>query len=186
MGILQNQRTCKRAPFYESIFVLDDENLFLADSVNISETGILISNLRVTFSAKNLHFMFPLVDFPEFLFMDREKIFLLHKSDFPCSIYRCQGELRRKKILNSATSVNYLEVGVSLSGRSSNLVNKIKSYVETFEKNIEFVLMLYQEEMESSKELIRIILSHLGYDCTLKLSVLRSQILHDYNSLLKL
>ncbi len=179
------ERQHLRAPLKSTALYDSDGHLLKAKIVNISEGGLLLENLPHFPEQREFYALLELVSYPTFSRLSFERIFKYQPIMFErnilrvkCGIVRSfQGLSSVDKLFINNIGVRFIEVG----GKEQAL---IADYVTVYKKNILYYLNLFENAHSDLRvRLIRKLASLLGYDAQVPLNILRSKILHEYQSL---
>jgi hypothetical protein len=180
------QRKFLRAPLKSVCLYVDGEHVFKARVLNISEGGILLSELPHIPEINSLPFAIDLPQFPRLQGMSLEQLKILNNEDFPRRILKTKGRMVRSFENQSAVDrvfINY--IGCEFYNPSSEYKMAVFQYVETFAKNTVYLLSLFESlgSRTEQLEILRAVAHILGYDRRMKVPLLRAKVLHDYQSL---
>jgi len=180
------QRTYLRAPVNDEILYLCDGYVLKGKCSNISEGGVLLSELGKVPEKKEFSVLIPLIQYPEFSKLGPQKVISVERASFDIEIIRAQvsvvrsfeGKSEVEKILIKNIGAQF----VNLEGADKVL---IIDFVNTFTKNLIHLLTLFESQSSKGANIayIRKLADLLGYDGSAKLPVLRQRVLHDYQSL---
>ncbi|EQC50563.1 PilZ domain-containing protein [Bacteriovorax sp. DB6_IX] len=181
-----SQRNFLRAPVNDEILYLCDGYVLKGMCSNISEGGVLLSQLGKVPEQKEFSVLIPLIQYPEFSKIGPQKIISVERSSFDIEIIRAkvnvvrsfEGKSEVEKILIKNIGAQF----VTLTGADKVL---IVDFVNTFTKNLIHLLTLFESQSSKGANIsyIRKIAELLGYDGGAKLPLLRQRVLHDYQSL---
>tara|TARA_B100000683_G_scaffold49240_1_gene46456 strand:+ start:836 stop:1399 length:564 start_codon:yes stop_codon:yes gene_type:complete len=186
-----NQKTYKRAhlraPLKSKIICALDDQVLLGQTMNISEGGILFSKGPKLSQGDEFHLMVDLPDYPNFSNFDKEEILDLEWYSFEREVMRAKAKVMRAY----ETDFNDERVecyGCSFLEADKNSILFIKNYVESYSKNIVYLLGLFESLGRGRLKLpiLRKVGFLMGYNSDDKIHILRSRVLHDYRSLEKL
>jgi hypothetical protein len=170
----------KSSTLYDS-----DGHLLQANIVNISEGGILLDNLPHVPERLEFFSLLELISYPTFARLSYDAIFKLEVSMFERNILK--GKCRIVRTFQGMSSVDKLFVNnigvqfVELAGKEQALIS---DYVEVYKRNIIYYLGLFENSQSDLKvRLIRKLASLFRYNETASITLLRGQILHEYQSL---
>lgn len=186
MNELIRKRAHLRAPLHEGILFECDQYVLSGMCSNISEGGLLIEHLSLVPEKKNFNVIVPLVYFPDFSKMNIGKLLSTTRETFERDVIGLNVSFVRSfEGLNQVDKTLQTSIGVSFNNLSNENRNLIQAYVQTYAKNIVYLLSLFEhnDRKTSSVALIRKTSELLGYNSDEKISVLRLKILHDYQSL---
>lgn len=162
-----------------------DGHLLQANIVNISEGGVLFANLPHFPEQTEFYALLELLSYPTFSRLSYDKIFKLDTSDFERNILKVKCRIVRS--FQGVSSVDKLFINnigiqfVELAGREQALIS---DYVEVYKRNIIYFLNLFENSQADLKiKLIRKLAYLFRYQDDAPLNYLRSEILHEYQSL---
>lgn len=180
------QRKHLRAPLKSVCLYVDGEHVFKARVLNISEGGILLSDLPHIPEINSLPVAIDLLQFPRLntYTLDQLKVFSIE--ELPRKILKTKARLVRTFEGQSNVDrvfVNF--IGCEFYNPSLEIQREIAQYVETFAKNTVYLLSLFESLNNRAEqlELLRSVAHILGYDRRMKVPLLRAKVLHDYQSL---
>lgn len=179
------QRKFLRAPLKSVCLYVDGEHVFKARVLNISEGGILLSDLPHIPEINSLPLAIDLVQFPRLQTLTLEQLKVLNTEEFPRSIMKIKGRMVRTFEGQSNVDrifVNF--IGCEFFNPTPELKMAVFQYVETFAKNTVYLLSLFESlgNRVEQLELLRTVAHILGYDRRMKIPLLRAKVLHDYQS----
>ena len=180
------ERRFLRAPLKSTALYADGEHVFRASVLNISQGGILLSELPHIPDAKVLSAAVSLIEYPKFQGMSAEEVKQLSIDDFPRKILKTSIKIMRSFENQSNVDrvfINY--IGCEFENIETDSKTEILRYVDGFTKNTVYLLSLF-ESLGSKVEQLETLrtLAHLmGYDRRMKVPLLRAKVLHDYQSL---
>lgn len=175
-----------RAKLNSEALYVDDENVFSAKTMNISEGGVLLSELPHVPEINSLPVAIKLIEFPKFSTLSYDQILNLTIEDFDKTIIKTK--LRMVRSFSNQSNVDKVFVnfiGCEFYNPSNDIKVLINEYVETYAKNTVYLLNLF-ESLRAKPDLVdvlRQIASLMGYDRRMKIPLLRAKVLHDYQSL---
>lgn len=180
------QRKHIRAPLKSEALYIDDEHVFKARTLNISEGGILLCELPHVPDINAIPMMVALIQFPKLGNLSPEKIKALSAHEFSRSVIKLKARMVRT--FEGKTTVEKLfltHIGCELYPPSADALDEIVEYVNTFAKNTIFLLSLFESNHHKKDQidLVRKVADVLGYDSTMPMPLLRQKVLHDYQSL---
>lgn len=176
-----------RAPLHSTCLYLDGDYVFKAKTNNISEGGILLSEFPHFPDINALPLMITLREFPRFQSLSFEDLKKINMEDFPEKVIKIKARLVRT--FEGESSVDRLFkkfIGCEFYTYSDESRAVIKNYVETYAKNVVYLLSLFESLGNKTEQLqaLRTIAFFLGHDSNrIKIPILRAKILHDYQSL---
>jgi len=180
------QRKYLRAPLKSICLYVDGEHVFKARVLNISEGGILLSELPHIPEINSLPFAIDLPQFPRLQGMSLEQLKVLNVDEFPRIVLKTKGRMVRSFENQTAVDrvfINY--IGCEFYNPSTEFKMAVFQYVETFARNTVFLLSLFESlgNRTEQLEMLRTVAHLLGYDRRMKIPLLRAKVLHDYQSL---
>ena len=176
-----------RAPLQSMCLYLDGDYVFKAKTNNISEGGILLSELPHFPDINALPLMLTLVEFPRFQNYSFDDLKKMDLEDFPQKVIKVKARLVRS--FEGESNVDKLFkkfIGCEFYTYNDEFRIAVKNYVETYAKNIVYLLSLFESLGNKTEQLLalRTIAYFLGHDSyRMKIPILRAKILHDYQSL---
>ncbi len=175
-----------RAPVYDDVLYECDNYVLSGRCMNISEGGLLLSELGLVPESKEFKVILPLTQYPDFAKLSVGRILMLERNHVEKEIIKIQVKVERSfEGMSDVQKILLTSIGVSFKKLEHFEREFVKAYVETYTKNIVYLLSLFEnnDRKKSNNALIRKVASLLGYDSELKISLLRLKILHDYQSL---
>lgn len=180
------QRRYLRAKLNSHALYVDGDHVFKAKIMNISQGGVLLSELPHVPEINALPVALAVVDYPRFQNISLEQIGQINLEDLPKTIVKTKLRMVRSFANESAVDKVFVNfIGCEFYNPSNELVNTINHYVENYTKNTVYLLSLF-ESLKNKPDQIEYLrkLAHLmGYDRRMKLPLLRAKVLHDYQSL---
>jgi hypothetical protein len=175
-----------RAPLKSVCLYVDGEHVFKARVLNISEGGILLSDLPHIPEINSLPLAIDLLQFPRLQTLTLEQLKVLNTDDFQRTILKTKARMVRTFEGQSSVDrifVNY--IGCEFYNPDSDFKMAVFQYVETFARNTVYLLSLFESlgNRTEQLELLRTVAHLLGYDRRMKIPLLRAKVLHDYQSL---
>jgi hypothetical protein len=180
------KRQYLRAPLRSTCLYIDGDYVLKARTNNISEGGILLSELPHIPEINALPIMLSLVEFPRFQSLSFEDLKNLNLDDFPVKIVRVKARLVRSFEGESNIDRIFRKfIGCEFYASNDEFKITVKNYVETYAKNIVYLLSLFESLGNKTEQLeaLRTIAQFLGHDRKMKIPLLRAKVLHDYQSL---
>lgn len=180
------QRKYLRAPLKSICLYVDGEHVFKARVLNISEGGLLLSELPHIPEINSLPLAIDLLQFPRLATMNLDQLKSLNPEEFPRTILKTKGRMVRTFEGQSNVDrifVNF--IGCEFFNPTPEFKIAVFHYVETFAKNTVYLLSLFESlgNRAEQLELLRTVAHILGYDRRMKIPLLRAKVLHDYQSL---
>lgn len=180
------QRSYLRAPHCEEILFVENNFVFKASTINISEGGILLDQVGYFPEEDEVPFMLRLRQYPYLKNYTLNKLRMYSQESFGASVVRFKATMVRKiSIKNQAQGVLTSKIGLSISDITPFDKARISNYVDVFASNLIYLQVLI-DSIHSDKnnlEKIRLVSKILGYDDVEKVSHLRKIVEHDYKSL---
>ena len=180
------QRKHIRAPLRSICLYVDGEYVFKARTLNISEGGVLLSELPHFPDINAFPMIISLQIYPKFSQLNLEQLKALSIGDFPRKILKVKSRMVRKLEGQSNVDKVFINfIGCEFYSSSDEFKKEISEYIEIFSKNTVYLLSLFESLGKKTEqlEMLRLIAHLLGYDRRLKIPLLRAKVLHDYQSL---
>ena len=181
-----SQRKHLRAPLKSSALYVDGEHVLKASTVNVSQGGILLSELPHIPEINSLPLAINLIKYPRFQGMSFDDLKQQSMDDFKREILKTK--VRMVRSFENKTSVDRIFVnfiGCEFYNPDSLFHAAILEYVDIFAKNTVYLLSLFESLGNRTEQLetLRTVAHLLGYDRRMKVPLLRAKVLHDYQSL---
>lgn len=180
------QRKFLRAPLKSTALYVDGEHVFKARILNLSEGGLLLSELPHIPEINSLPVAINLIQYPRFQGMSLDEVKQLSVDDFSRIIIKTKVRMVRSFENQSNVDKVFINfIGCEFYNPEPNFKSAVFSYVETFAKNTVYLLSLFESlgNRTEQLELLRSVAHLLGYDRRMKVPLLRAKVLHDYQSL---
>lgn len=180
------QRKFLRAPYRREVLFLENDFVFKAVPMNISEGGMLLDSVGHFPETDQIQFMAHLPQFPYFKNYSMDKVYSFSRDHLEGRVVRFTGSLARKEARPSPVEgIQAHKIGIEFLDIKPFDQKKISQYVEVFSSNLIHLLVLLDTVNDQEDNLIRLrkIATILGYDGKSKLAQLRIEIEHDYKSL---
>ena len=180
------QRKSLRAPLKSTALYVDGEHVFKARVLNLSEGGVLLSELPHIPEINTLPIAINLIQYPRFQGMSLDELKQFSIDDFSRIILKTKVKMMRTfENQNKIDMVFINYIGCLFDNPEKKFKSAVLEYVETFAKNTVYLLSLFESlgNRPEQIELLRAVAHLLGYDRRMKLPLLRSKVLHDYQSL---
>lgn len=180
------QRKSLRAPLRSACLYVDGEHVFKARVLNISEGGILLSDLPHVPEINSLPLALDFLQFPRLQLLTLEQLKALNSEEFTRTIVKANAQMVRTFEGQSNVDKIFVNfIGCEFSNPAPEFKMAVFQYVETFVKNTVYLLSLFESlgKRTEQLELLRVVAHILGYDRRMKIPLLRAKILHDYQSL---
>lgn len=180
------QRLHLRAPYKEPILFVHDGFVFKAHTLNISEGGMLLDQIPQFPEGEDVPLMISLPQFPYFKNFTLSKLENFVHDLFPKKVVRLKCQVVRKiGIKSEIDQVFTSRIGIRFTSIDPLVQNKISEYVNVFASNLIYLQVLidsiHADEQNIKK--VRALSSILGYPNEQKISQLRKDVMHDYQSL---
>lgn len=181
------QRTHLRAPYKEPVLFVDDNFVFKASTLNISEGGLLLDQIpHFPEDEDEVPILVSLPQFPYFKNFSLEKLQNFSSDIFPKKIVRVKAQMVRRIGLESTIDEVFVSrVGLKFTDVSPQAQKQISDYVNVFASNLIHLQMLIDSIHANEKNLakIRALSEILNYDVEIKIAQLYKEVQHDYRSL---
>lgn len=181
------KRTHLRAPYKEHVLYLDDDFVFKAQTMNISEGGMLLDLIpHFPDEETEVPLMIPLPQYPYFKNFNLEKLKSFSPDMFATKVVRLKCKMVRKFGIKSKVDHAFTSrVAVRFTEINPMEKKLIADYVNVFSSNLIYLQVLIDSMYadKSNLERIRLLSDILGYDIDCKVSQLRKDVQHDYISL---
>ncbi len=180
------ERKHLRAPLKSTCLYVDGEHVFKSKIVNISEGGILLSDLPHIPEINSLPLAIDLFQYPRFQAQSLEQLKSLNIFELPRTILKTKARMVRSFEGQSNVDKIFVNfIGCEFYNPQADFSSFITAYVETFAKNTIYLLSLFESlgNRQDQLELLRTVSHLLGYDRRMKIPLLRAKVLHDYQSL---
>ncbi len=180
------QRKFLRAPLKSQCLYVDGEHVFKARILNLSEGGVLLSELPHIPEINSLPIALNIIHYPKFHTLNNEQIHAANVEEFSRTILKTK--VRMVRTFENQTNVDKVFVnfiGCEFYNPQPEFKRIIFEYVETFAKNTIYLLSLFESLGNRAEQLetLRTVAHLLGYDRRMKIPLLRAKVLHDYQSL---
>lgn len=180
------QRKFLRAPLKSTALYVDGEHVFKSRILNISEGGLLLSELPHIPEINSLPIAINLIQYPRFQGMPLDEVKQMTTDDFTRVIVKTKVRMVRSFENQSNVDRVFINfIGCEFYNPEEDFKLAVFSYVETFAKNTVYLLSLFESlgNRTEQLELLRSVAHLLGYDRRMKVPLLRAKVLHDYQSL---
>lgn len=180
------QRNYLRAPLKSVCLYVDGDYVFKARVLNISEGGILLSDLPHIPEINSLPLAIDLLEFPRLQTLSLEQVKALNIEEFSRKVLKTKARMVRSFEGQSNVEKVFVNfIGCEFYNPAPEFSLAVSQYVETFAKNTIYLLSLFESlgKRPEQLELLRAVASLLGYDHSMKIPLLRAKVLHDYQSL---
>lgn len=176
-----------RAPLRLEFLYEDEGNALKGKIKNISEGGILLSEISKIPEINRLPVLIPIPHFPEFSQLGTEKLLTMANDHrFPKSVLRMRARIVRSfKGQTEVEKVFVDNIGCVFVNPDPNDIAIVREYVSIFARNVIYMLNLFESAGRSKEtvECIRKMALLFGYRELDRLPILRQKLLHDYQSL---
>lgn len=182
----RSNREYLRAPVNQEILYLCDEDVIKGTCANISEGGVLLNHLGRVPAQSTFSAMVPIIQYPEFSKLSSQKLISIERNAFDIEVIRCKFTIVRSfEGMSEVEKILLNSIGASFESLTSGENALIKSYVETFSRNMIYLLTQFENSSKKNGNIIHLrkTAALLGYDSSIKLPLLRQKVLHDYQSL---
>lgn len=186
MAEIKFKRRHLRSPLPTVTLYQSDRYVFKAYALNISEGGVLLENLPSVPEVNAIPLLLSLPLYPELSSLSVERIHEIEVDELKTKVIRVKARIVRQfEGMSAVDQVFITRIGCEFVQVDEQATEAIKVYVSTFAKNTIHLLNLFESHgnNDSRKKHIRYIAKLLGYVEDGKLSLLRQQVLHDYQSL---
>jgi hypothetical protein len=180
------QRKFLRAPLKSQSLYVDGEHVFKSRILNVSEGGVLLSELPHIPEINSLPIALNIIHYPRFNSLPFDQIKAMTVEDFERTILKTKVRMVRSFENQSPVDKVFVNfIGCEFYNPSAEFKRVIFEYVETFAKNTVYLLSLFESlgNRTEQLELLRTVAHLLGYDRRMKIPLLRAKVLHDYQSL---
>jgi hypothetical protein len=176
-----------RAPLRKE-FLYEDEGFALKGRIkNISEGGILLSEISKIPEINRLPVLVPILHYPEFSQLGDQKILTMQDDHrFPMTVLRMRARIVRSfKGQTDAEKVFVDNIGCEFVNPTADDISLVRDYVSIFARNVIYMLNLFENSGRSKEqaEIIRKLAKLFGYGMWERMPILRQKLLHDYQSL---
>lgn len=178
------RREYLRAPFRQNVLYCDQDFVFKARAMNISEGGLLLDQVPYfPQKGKVVPLMLALAQYPYFKNFDLEKLENYSTDLLRLQVIRLGCEVvRKREVKSQVEEVFSSRVGAKFIDLSVHSRQQIKNYVEILASNLVYLhfLMDNLNADEINLKKFRALARILNYDSQLKVSQLRTLISVDY------
>jgi hypothetical protein len=185
-GAQRFKRKHIRAPLKSTCLYVDGEHVFKARTLNVSEGGLLLSELPHLPEINSFPMMISMPIYPKLSQFTYEQLKNVNFDELPRKILKVKSRMVRSFEGESNVDkvfINY--IGCEFYYTSPEFLEFINEYIETFAKNTVYLLSLFESlsNKQDHVEQLRLVAHLLGYDRRMKIPLLRAKVLHDYQSL---
>ena len=181
------QRTFLRAPYKEAILYIDDNFVFKASSLNISEGGLLLDQVpHFPEESEDVPIIISLPQFPYLKNYTVEKLHSFSEDIFIKKVIRLKCRMVRKiGVKSKVDEVFTSQIGLKFTEVDPVAQKLICDYVNVFASNIIYLQVLIDSLHADKKNLerIRLLSNILSYEPGIKIAQLHKKVQHDYKSL---
>lgn len=180
------QRKFLRAPLKSVCLYVDGEHVFKARVLNLSEGGILLSELPHIPEINSLPLAIDLIQIPRLQGLTIDQLKILNSEEFPRTILKTKARMVRSFENQSPVDKVFVNfIGCEFYNPTPEFKIAVFQYVETFARNTVYLLSLFESlgNRTEQLEMLRTVAHILGYDRRMKIPLLRAKVLHDYQSL---
>ncbi len=181
------QRTHLRAPYKEPVLFVDDNFVFKAHTINISEGGMLLDQIpHFPEDGTSVSLLISLPQFPYFKNFSTEKLAAYSNDLFPKKSIRLKCKMVRKFGVKSKVDEAFISrVAVSFDELGPQNKKLISEYVNVFASNLIYLQVLIDSIHSDKNNLkkIRLLSETLQYQTDIKMAQLYKDVQHDYKSL---
>ncbi len=175
-----------RAPFRYSALFEDEDFVFKADVLNLSEGGMLFDMLPHFPDKEEVSIMLAIPSFPHFKNFTVGRLKDYSQEIYSKKVIRLKGKMvRREKSQTSIDEIFSTRIGVQFSQVDNKAKRVISEYVSTFISNVVHLQALLDNVNSDAiaLEKVKALSSILSYPNDLKISLLRKKVTEDYMSL---
>jgi hypothetical protein len=180
------QRSHLRAPYQEAVLFGDEGFVHRARAVNLSEGGMLLSELPEFPAIERVPLLLRIPNYPHFRNFTLLKLQTFSSELFPAKIIRAQGQMVRR--VGNTTDVDDVfraRFGIQFLHITDNEKKIIADYVSVFTSNLIYLQMLLDSwnTDEDIRLKTRALAAILGYTDLTRVSDLRQSVTQDYLSM---
>ena len=180
------QRSHLRSPMKSRVVFSLGNKVGMSHTINISRGGLLVNEIEGAKVGDKVWTFIELVILPTFSEQSEESILSIDEREFEKEILSIKFEIVR--IFDGPTQTSDKKVsqmGTRFDNIDTETQKTIDSYVETFKKNVVYLLTLIERLGRSSGPpgVFKKVANLLGYNPEEKIALLRQKVLHDYQSL---
>ncbi len=181
------QRLYLRAPYSEPVLYVDNDFVFKARSLNLSEGGLLLDQVpHFPENNENVPLMLSLRQMPLFKNFTLERLQNYSPDMTENTIVRLKSTMVRKIGIESKAEQAFTSrIGLKFTDVPHSAEMAIKEYVKVFSSNLIYLQVLIDSlnTDEQNIEKVRLLAPILGYEKEEKISILFKKVQHDYQSL---
>ncbi|MBT5094967.1 MAG: PilZ domain-containing protein [Halobacteriovoraceae bacterium] len=175
-----------RSPLKTQVLYLDDGYVLKADTLNVSEGGVLIENLPHVPDNPDVDLLISIPIYPEFSKLDTKQMMAIDPGHFDQHVLRMEGKIVRSFEGNSDVDKVFIShIGCAFVNPKPVLILSIQNYVMLFARNVKHLLGCFESSKNKDDEVeaIKNMAFCMGYDREQEYNQLRQKVLHDYQSL---
>ncbi len=175
-----------RAPYKGPVLFADQDFVFKASAINISEGGLLLDQMPHFPGEGEVSLMLSLPQFPYFKNFSLLKMQTFSHDLFAKKIIRVKAVMvRREQAVQSIDNIFRSKFGLMFADIDPKDQKIIDEYVTTFASNLVYLQTMIDSfnTDEEMKFKTRALATILGYKDIEKIALLRSLVSHDYRSL---
>lgn len=179
------QRRFLRAPLNEKVLLSDGEAVFRGEMINISEDGLLLSELPFFPEVNEISLMIPVPHFPLFKNLSDEQLEFLDERSFIRRIIRIKGQIVRKAELErDLSNIFKSKFGMQFTVAPDREREIISQYVKNSSSNLVHLQTLIDSfnASEQVRRRTRSLSRIMGYGSK-KIAQLRVDVFEDYQGL---
>lgn len=179
------QRRFLRAPLNERVLLADGETAFRGEMINISEDGLLLSELPFFPESQELSLLLPIPHFPLFKNLSDEQLELLDEKSFIRRIIRLKAQIVRKAELErDLSNIFKSKFGMQFTKAGERELQIISQYVTNSSSNLIHLQTLIDSfnSSEQIRKRTRALSRIMGYGAR-KIAQLRVDVQEDYQGL---
>lgn len=180
------QRKHLRAPCFTQVLYACDDYIFKAETLNLSEGGMLLKALPHFPSNEVVPSMILIPQYPPFINYSLDKLKEFSQDLFPSKVVRVKARMvRRLGETSNVDEVFKARIGIQFVEVEPDAKKIISDYVSIYSANLVHLQTLIEtvNSSEDSLEKSRILAGILGYNPDDKISVLKTRVQQDYKSL---
>jgi hypothetical protein len=181
------QRVHLRAPYFEPVLYIDNNFVFKASTLNVSEGGMLLDQVpHFPDENESVALMISFKQYPYLKNFSLDRLENYSGDLFPKTVVRVKSQMvRRIGIESKADEVFQSRIGLKFIDVPQDAAIAIKDYVTVFSSNLIYLQVLIDSLNTNKTNLkkVRLVSEILGYDVKMKIALLHKKIQHDYKSL---
>ncbi len=175
-----------RAPYKIPVLLTDGDIVFKAETLNLSEGGMLLKNISYIPKTNHLWASISIPTFPNFKNYDISQFRNFNSENFPKTVISAKARIvRRDETDDNLSDLFEIRGGVEFTEISSQDQRMINQYVNSCSGNLVLLQTLIDtiDSDRNSLEKTRLLSEYLGYSRDIKISLLRKNVQFDYKSL---